>query len=61
MIKDVYDGVKTRIRIVGEESCHFSVMMRLHQGSSLSSFLFGLTIDVLTCHIPGEGPWCMLL
>ncbi|XP_070008570.1 uncharacterized protein [Nicotiana sylvestris] len=32
LIKDMYDGVKTRVR----------------------------TMDVLTCHIQGEVPWCML-
>lgn len=46
-IKDMCDGYKTRARTVGYDSEHFSVLMGLHQGSSLSLFLFTLVIDVL--------------
>ncbi|XP_070047292.1 secreted RxLR effector protein 78-like [Nicotiana tomentosiformis] len=60
LIRDMYDGVKTRVRTMGGDSDHFSVMMGLHQGSALSPFLFALVMDVLTCHIQGEVPWCML-
>ncbi|XP_070022982.1 uncharacterized protein [Nicotiana sylvestris] len=34
--------------------------MGLHQGLAHSPFLFALTMDVLTYHIQGEVPWCML-
>ncbi|XP_070037248.1 secreted RxLR effector protein 78-like [Nicotiana tomentosiformis] len=60
LIKDMYDGVKTRVRMVGGDSDHFSVMMGLHQGSALSPFLFALVMDVVTRHIQEEVPWCML-
>ncbi|XP_019230933.1 PREDICTED: uncharacterized protein LOC109211809 [Nicotiana attenuata] len=59
-IQDVYDGAKTRVRTVGGDSEHFPVVMRLHQGSALSPFLFALAINALTCHIQGEVLWCML-
>ncbi|XP_070029961.1 uncharacterized protein [Nicotiana sylvestris] len=34
--------------------------MGLHQGSTLSPFLFALAIDALTHYIQGEVSWCML-
>uniref|UniRef100_A0A1U7V6H1 Uncharacterized protein LOC104210597 n=1 Tax=Nicotiana sylvestris TaxID=4096 RepID=A0A1U7V6H1_NICSY len=48
------------VRIVGGDSEHFPIVMGLHQGSALSPFLFALAIDVLSHHIQGEVPWCML-
>ncbi|XP_070043210.1 secreted RxLR effector protein 78-like [Nicotiana tomentosiformis] len=59
-IKDMYDGAKTRVRIVGGDSEHFSVVIGLYQSSALSPFLFSLVMDALTHHIQGEVPWCML-
>uniref|UniRef100_A0A1S4D3V6 Reverse transcriptase domain-containing protein n=1 Tax=Nicotiana tabacum TaxID=4097 RepID=A0A1S4D3V6_TOBAC len=59
-IKDMYDGAKTKVRTVGGDSEHFTVVMGLHQGSALSPFLFSLVMDALTRHIQGEVPWCML-
>ncbi|XP_070008137.1 secreted RxLR effector protein 78-like [Nicotiana sylvestris] len=60
LIKDMYDGVKTRMRTVSGDADHFSVMMGLHQESTLRPFLFDLVMDVLTRHIQWELPWCML-
>ncbi|XP_059306150.1 uncharacterized protein LOC132057526 [Lycium ferocissimum] len=59
-IKDMYNGVKTRVWMVGGDLEHFSVTMGLHQGSTLSLFLFALAMDALTSNIQGEVPWCML-
>ncbi|CAN4079926.1 unnamed protein product [Withania somnifera] len=42
VIKDMYDRAKTRVRTIGEDSDHFSVVIGLHQGSTLSTFLFVL-------------------
>ncbi|XP_070029006.1 secreted RxLR effector protein 78-like [Nicotiana sylvestris] len=59
-IKDMYDGAKTWVRTVGGDSKYFPVIMGLHQGSALNPFLFALVMNVLTHHIQGEIPWCML-
>ncbi|KAM3252103.1 hypothetical protein P3L10_006173 [Capsicum annuum] len=59
-IKDMYDGAKTQVRTAGGDSEHFTVLTGLHQGSTLSPFLFALVMDVLTRRIQGEVPWCML-
>nr|XP_009761835.1 PREDICTED: uncharacterized protein LOC104213957 [Nicotiana sylvestris] len=56
----MYDDDKTRVRTVGGDSDHFPVVIGLHQGSALSPFLFALAMDVLSRHIQGEVPWCML-
>ncbi|KAF3683290.1 Myosin-3 [Capsicum annuum] len=53
-IKDMYDGAKTQVRTSGGDLEHFPVLTRLHQGSTLSPFLFALVMDVLTRHIQGE-------
>ncbi|KAF3681691.1 putative ubiquinol-cytochrome c reductase complex chaperone CBP3 -like protein [Capsicum annuum] len=55
-IKDLYDGAKTRVKTVGGNSEHFPVLVGLHQGSTLSPFLFASVMDVLTQHIQGEMP-----
>ncbi|XP_070041636.1 uncharacterized protein [Nicotiana tomentosiformis] len=60
VIKDMYEGAKTRVRTAGGYSEHFPVEMGLHQGSSLSLVLFALALDVLTRHIQGRVQWCML-
>ena len=41
----LYDGVKTRVRLVSEE---FEVKVGMHQGSVLSPFLFAVVVDVVT-------------
>ncbi|KAF3675032.1 putative pre-mRNA-processing factor 6-like [Capsicum annuum] len=59
-IKDMYDGAKTQVRTAGVDSKYFTVLTGLHQGSTLSPFLFALVIDVLTQRIQGEVSWCNL-
>ncbi|XP_070015395.1 uncharacterized protein [Nicotiana sylvestris] len=55
-IKDMYDGEKTRVRTVGGNYEAFQIVMGLHQGSALSSFLFALVMDTLTYHVQGDVP-----
>ncbi|XP_019237487.1 PREDICTED: uncharacterized protein LOC109217680 [Nicotiana attenuata] len=60
VIKDMYEGAKTRVRTAKGDSNHFSMEMGLYHGSTLSLFLFSIALDMLTRHIQGEVPWCML-
>ena len=46
-IQDMYDSAKTRVRIVFGDSEHFTILIGLHQGLTLSPFLFSLVMDVL--------------
>ncbi|XP_070034646.1 secreted RxLR effector protein 78-like [Nicotiana tomentosiformis] len=48
VIKDMYDGAKTRLGTVGGDSEHFPIVIGLHQGLALSPFLFSLAMDVLS-------------
>ena len=38
----------------------FLITIGLHQGSTLSPFLFAIVMDELTRAIQDEIPWCML-
>ncbi|KAM2605119.1 hypothetical protein TB2_033955 [Malus domestica] len=38
----------------------FPITVGLHQGSSLSPYIFALVMDELTRHIQDDIPWCML-
>ncbi|XP_070018084.1 secreted RxLR effector protein 78-like [Nicotiana sylvestris] len=59
-IKGMYNGAKTQVMTVGDDSELFPVIMGLHQGSVLKAFLFALVMEAPTHHIQGELPWCML-
>ncbi|KAF3633234.1 putative pre-mRNA-processing factor 6-like [Capsicum annuum] len=59
-IRDMYEGAKTQVRTVGGDFDHFLVLTGLHQGSTLSPFLFAVVMDVLTRSIQREVLWCML-
>ncbi|KAL4198768.1 hypothetical protein AMTRI_Chr03g47660 [Amborella trichopoda] len=56
----MYDGTVTSVRTTSGETSEFSVTIGLHQGSTLSLYLFVLVMDYLTRHLQDEGPWCML-
>ena len=59
-VKDMYEGVNTRIRTPVGNTEYFPTNIMLHQGSALSPFLFTMIMDVLTRGIQNEVPWCML-
>lgn len=47
-IKDMHERAKMRVRTVEGDSEQFLVEVGLHQGSTLSLFLFALIMDELT-------------
>ncbi|KAM1110894.1 hypothetical protein ACFX19_010231 [Malus domestica] len=59
-IKDMYEGAKTTVRTHEGQTESFPITVGLHQGSSLSPYLFALVMDELTGHIQDDIPWCML-
>jgi hypothetical protein len=60
ILKDMYEGAITNVKTTCGETGGFPVTIGLHQGSSLSPYLFALIMDELTVHIQEEVPWCML-
>ncbi|KAG5630130.1 hypothetical protein H5410_001847 [Solanum commersonii] len=53
----MYDGIKTRIKMVGGDSKDFLVEIRLQHASILSHFLFALVMDELTRSIQKAVPY----
>lgn len=58
--KAMHDGAVTSVRTAYGEMGKFPVTIGLHQGSTLSPYLFTLITDELTAHIQEEVPYCML-
>ena len=54
IISDMYDGVVANDRTYGGITSDFSITIGLHQGSTLSPFLFVIVIDELTRAIQDE-------
>ncbi|XP_074356653.1 uncharacterized protein LOC141696407 [Apium graveolens] len=59
-IQEMYFQVRTCVRTPVGDIYYFAVEIGLHQGSSLSPFLFAVIIDVLTRGIQDNVPWGML-
>ncbi|GJW09732.1 retrovirus-related pol polyprotein LINE-1 [Tanacetum coccineum] len=60
VIKDMYEGVKTRVRTTMGSTEFFQVEVGLHQGSAISPYLFTLILDELSRGIQESIPWCMI-
>ena len=60
IFKDMYDGATKTVRSAAGLTEEFKVGLRLHQGSSLSPFLFAIIMDKLTQDIRKDAPWDML-
>ncbi|GKD38477.1 retrovirus-related pol polyprotein LINE-1 [Tanacetum coccineum] len=60
VIKDMYEGVKTRVRTTMGSTEFFQVEVGLHQGSAISPYLFTLILDEISQGIQESIPWCMI-
>ena len=60
IIRDMYEGVVTNVRTCGGLTDEFSITIAVHQGSTLSLFLFAIVMDEITKSIHEDIPWCML-
>ena len=56
----MYEGSKTVVRCAIGTTESFKVNIGLHQGSTLSPFLFAVIMDRLTDEVRREPPWTML-
>jgi len=54
VIKGIYEGSRTSVRMSGGDTYDFFVRMGLHQGSALSPFLFTIVMNKLTKGIQDE-------
>ncbi|GJT31262.1 ataxia telangiectasia mutated family protein [Tanacetum coccineum] len=60
VIRDMYDGAKTRVRSSVGNTEFFPVEVGLHQGSAISPYLFALILDELSRGIQENIPWSMV-
>ncbi|KAD4177984.1 hypothetical protein E3N88_26575 [Mikania micrantha] len=60
VIKDTYAAAKTSVKAPVGDTDFFPVEVGLHQGSTLSPFLFAGILDELSRYIQAHIPWCML-
>jgi Reverse transcriptase (RNA-dependent DNA polymerase) len=60
LIKDMYKNIVTYVRACDSESDALSIKIKLHQGSTLSPYIFTLVMDEITKDIQGDIPWCIL-
>jgi len=60
VIKSMYDGVTTSVKMNGEESETFEVKVGLHQGSVLSPILFNIVMQAIADNFKKGLPWELL-
>ena len=60
IVQDMYEGARTRVKSSVGLTDKIPVAVGLHQGSSLSPYLFAMIMDVLAHGIKDISPWCML-
>lgn len=57
VVQDVYEGRVTVVRCAAGEMDGFKAEVGLHQGSTLSPFLFAIVMDSLMNEIRRGSPW----
>ena len=60
LVQDMYQGATTCVKSKQGTSEHFEVGIGLHQGSSLSPFLFIMLVDKISQDVRNELPWELL-
>lgn len=60
VIRDMYEGVKTRVRCTVGCTEFFPEEVGLHQGSAISPYLFALILNELSRGIQEGIPWSMI-
>ncbi|GJW21599.1 retrovirus-related pol polyprotein LINE-1 [Tanacetum coccineum] len=60
IIRDMYDGAKTRVRTSIGNTYFFLVEVGLHQGSEINPYLFALILDKLLKGIQEDIPWWLI-
>nr|GEU53273.1 ataxia telangiectasia mutated family protein [Tanacetum cinerariifolium] len=60
VIRGMYNGAKTRVRTSIRSIEFFPVDVWLHQGSTISPYLFALILGELSRGIQEDIPWCLI-
>ncbi|KAK3514247.1 hypothetical protein QTP70_011840 [Hemibagrus guttatus] len=60
VVQDMYERSRTVLRCAVGQTEEFTVEVGLHQGSSLSPFLFAIVMDQLSEEVRQESPWSMM-
>jgi hypothetical protein len=60
VVKAMYDGSTTAVKLQGGESKEFEVQVGVHQGSVLSPLLFIIVLEALSKEFRGGLPWELL-
>ena len=58
IVQDMYEGARTRVKNSVGITDMIPVGVGLHQGSSLSPYLFAVIMDVMAHRIKDLSPWC---
>jgi len=60
VLQDMYEGCRTRERLIYGETESFEVTVGVHQESATNPFLFLIKSECLTKDVRREAPWDML-
>ena len=60
LVKDTYEDARTQVKTSIGLTGKITVRVGLHQGSSLSPYMFDMILDVMGRGIEEQPPWCML-